>query len=225
MRQAFIVTCFLLSATFAVSQPVALNAPAGDRAYSESAHYIVLHTGETIVGSVEAFPSTGIPEFAVANGTRYELGQIRAFGTSDGEFAVASGSRSRPLLLIKRESGRMNIYESLDHFADGGMRYMQVGDGQLSIMTSANLRAAMLGHDDALVHLDRERRYGNIGLAAMIGGAAIVAAGTVIELSDIQGPSGVLIAGSGVMFAVAVNAIVPGLQGKARRDAVREFNR
>jgi hypothetical protein len=221
----FILGISLLLAAPAFSQSVAINVPAGERAYSSSSQYLVLHSGETVVGSVDVFPSSDSPEYAVANGTRYEVGQIRAFGTSAGEYAVASGSRARPMILVKRESGRINIYENTSPYSDGGAAYMQIGEGQIQMMTSANLRLAMSGHSEAMSHLNRERRYGNVGMAAMIAGAAVVATGAVIEFADIDGPNGIYVAGTGVLFAVAVNAIVPGLQSHARRDAIRAYNR
>jgi len=224
MRAIILSICFALFAPTALAQSVAINVPTGERAYTSGSQYIVLHSGETVVGSVDVFPSKGVPEYAVANGARYELRQIRAYGTSNGEYAVAAGSRNRPMLLVKRESGRISIYESTGA-ADGATAYMQVDDGQLSIMTSANLRSAMAGHADAMHHMNRERRYGNVGIGAMMAGTAIVVTGAIVEFGNIEGPSGVVIAGTGVLFAVAVNAIVPGLQSRARQDAVRAYNR
>lgn len=204
------------------AQPVALGGGSSARVLPAGSHYLLLHSGETIVGEVHAHPHPEAPTHVVANGRHYDLAYVRAFGVAEGEFAVLGGTGTRPLVLVRREAGRLSVYEPV---RGGGLTYIRVGDGPLRLQTSAALRAAFADDPEAMRHLRREQAYGHLGLGAMAVGAGLVAAGAVVELTPMEGPNGIVLAGSGVLFATVVNAVVPGLQARARRDAIRTYNR
>lgn len=234
MRLLLTLTLLLLSgallSTPALAQSIAASAPSDSREPFAEGDYLILQTSERVTGDVAVFPSPGVPQYATANGQRYEMAQVRTYRLQGqeytvlrgGDYAIQTGSL-RPVLLVKRESGRINVYEEA---AGGqGFAYIQTGDGPIQIQTSARLRAAFADDPQALHYLDRERTYGRYGFSAMAAGAALVATGAAIEFGNLNGPSGIVLAGSGILLAASVNSIVPILQGNARRSAIQVYNR
>jgi hypothetical protein len=223
MRTLLVLAAFALVALPAAAQSVAINAPAPERAGAAGSHYIVLHSGETVVGEVQVFPSADAPEYAVGNGRRYEMSQVRTFGTAEGEYAQIANGRSSQLL-VKQESGRLSVYREAPGHRATGAEFFQVNDGPISMVTAPRLRTVMADDPAALSHLQRERAYGAIGWGGLLVGAGMVATGAALELGDL-GPNGIRIAASGVLLAASVNAVVPVLQRNARQSAIRTYNR
>ncbi len=205
----------------AYAQSAAAIAPTS-RTVVESEQFVQLRNGETIVGVVSLDRAPESARSVEANGTTYQLADVSEFASADGEFAVYQMTASRFELLERTTHGRMQIYRPA---RTGGIEYYQMGDGPIRPLTTADLRQHFAGHDAAMQHMNRERFYGNVGVGAMAVGGALVATGAVIEFGNIEGPSGIAIAGSGVLFAVAVNGIVPLLQRGARNNAIAAYNR
>jgi len=193
-----------------------------------SESYLLLKSGERLAGPVHVSPDRGLPDYAVVGAVRYPMSDVEAYVVDGveytvvrgGDYALVTGSL-RPLLLVRQSTEHLSQYEAMG----GGITFFRLGDGPLMVQTSSRLRAALSAHPEATHHLARERVYGRYGLGAMALGAGLVMSGAAVELTPLDGPSGVLLAGSGVLVAAAANAVVPILQGNARRDAVQAFNR
>jgi len=223
MRTLLVLAAFAVAALPAAAQSVAVNLPAAERAAASGSHYLVLQSGETVVGDVEVFPSATAAQYAIGNGRRYEMSEVRTFGTAQGEFAQMGSGRSTQLL-VKELDGRLSMYrEAPGHFSTGA-DYFQVDDGRIEMVTTARLRQVMVDDPAALRHLQRERAYGTMGLGGFLAGGALVATGAALELGNL-GPNGVLVASSGVLLAASINAIVPVMQRSARRSAIHTYNR
>lgn len=206
----------------AATGPVAAEAPA-------SAHYVVLADGERIAGEAELLPSARRPTHLLVNGTRYEMREVTAFSTEEGSYGVTSHPYTGSSMLLTRTlEGRVSLYEE-QGLLSSGLEYFQKGDGDLLLVNQHNLRQELGDNPESLRHLRRHGTYQKVGTGSMVAGAALVALGAYFQF-DGKPSAGTLdnplvVAGSGVLLATGVNMVVPLLQRKANRDAIRAYNR
>lgn len=184
--------------------------------------YIMLSSGEIVHGDVQAFPQNGTPTRFIVDGREFDRRQVVEYGINGVAYALYHGIDARPLLLQRTDSGRANVYREVNYST--GASFFQLGSGPVQMVTSHNLRNAFAGHDAAQRHLAREHRLNYAAYGAFAAGAALVAAGSVVEIGNVDGYNGVMIAASGVALAVSVNALVPLLQQRHRQNAIRAYN-
>jgi hypothetical protein len=219
MRFSLLLLAFVVTATCADAQrSLILTEPSVPTGES----YVLLSTGEIVHGDVQAFPHNGTPARFVVDGREFDRRQVVEYGINGNAYALYHGIDARPLVLQRTSTGNANVYREVNYST--GATFFQVNNGPVQMATSQNLRAAFAGNDVAMRHLAREHRLNYAAYGAFATGAALVMAGTAVELGNVEGYNGVMIAASGVALAVSVNALVPMLQQRHRQNAIRAYN-
>lgn len=187
--------------------------------------FVRLYTGRVVEGEISLRTSRGVPEYVVVNGTEYAHFQVHSYRIDDDIYGFANVGLPRPLLVRQHTDGRVNVYHEANRSGSGSY-FFRMGNEPIQIASSANLRSALGDNPEAMRHLQRDRMLGYVGVGGFVVGGALVLTGAAVQFGELDSPaSGVIIAGSGVAFAVLVNALVPGARQNARRAAIDAYNR
>lgn len=198
--------------------------PASAQNLSSVEGWVQLRSGDVVEGEIALTPSLRQPEFVAVAGRSYAVHQINTFEIDGQRYGVAPLIARRQTLLRPVQDGRVTVYREVLNPHDGP-NYVQHEDGPILMATRANLRSVLSDNERSMAYLDRDRNLELLGWAGFVTATSLVGYGTAIELDQINGSNGTLIALTGVGVGILVGTVLPVAQRHARAQAVRVYNR